>query len=251
MSKKKKLTPNQDKYKELRNRLRRKLKDLGKRGYMPNRSVVLEKFFFSDIIPDKVNKKLLGVLEELVKGNNIYDFLEYYSPLKDKYISGRERRKEERQEAARKGWERRRNIELIEEQKQTPTYTPPSEGKRILEEVRNMIDTWSENVEWSGKLLDLKTEDKDKASNILDGAIAKVGLHTVLYNLEINGTEVLALMNEILFQSGNKYKVYSGSGREGMRVALARLTSLIYGRPLTVEESRELTEYAERINEAE
>ena len=260
MSKKKKLTPNQDKYKELRNRLKRKVKDLGKRGYMPNKSVLLEKFFFGDI-PEKVSKKLLQTLEALTKGDNIYDFLHYYSPLKDKYITGRERRKEERQEAARKGWESRRTRELEEWAKDwaerhndiQPSYTQnmPSEGEAILKQVRDMIDTWKQNVTWTGELLELKTEDKDQASNILEGAINKVGLNNVLFNLQQNSARILALMNEILFQSGNKYKVFSGSGREGMRVALAELSTLIYGRPLTVEESIELTNYAERINEAE
>ena len=65
MSKKNKLTPNQDKYKELRRRLKRKLRDVKKRGMTPNRAFNEE--WLGDEIPEKVRKPMLEKMEKALK----------------------------------------------------------------------------------------------------------------------------------------------------------------------------------------
>ena len=257
MSKKKKLTPNQDKYKELRNRLRRKLKDLGKRGYMPNKSVVLEKFFFGDI-PAKVSKKLLDTIEELVKGDNIYDFLHYYSPLKDKYITGRERRKEERQEAARKGWEERRRKarerdrfwEEFDEYYEPTEYwdSLPDEEEIILDKIKDMIETWEPDPKWSPALAELKREDRNLLKSVFDGAINELGKTQVAHNIKGKSEELLQYVNDILYASGDKYK---STGRDGVMLRIQQVRDILYGRASTVRESMDITDLAEQYNEAE
>ena len=67
MSKKNKLTPNQDKYKELRRRLKRKLRDVKKRGMTPNRAFNEE--WLGDEIPDKVRKSTLEKMQKALKIN--------------------------------------------------------------------------------------------------------------------------------------------------------------------------------------
>ena len=55
MSKKNKLTPNQDKYKELQKRLKRKLRDVKKRGFTPNRAMREE--WINPEVPKGITKR--------------------------------------------------------------------------------------------------------------------------------------------------------------------------------------------------
>jgi len=257
MKQKKKLTPNQDRYKELRNRLKRKVRDLGKRGYMPNKSVVLEKYFFGDI-PEKVTKKVLETLEALVKGDNIYDFLHYYSPLKDKYITGRERRKEERSEASRKAWETRRRKALERDQfwEEYDEYYSgedywdnlPDEEELILDRILDLIDTWDADPKWSSELTDIKREDKNLLKSVFQGSINELGKSQVARNIRGKSTELLQYVNEILYSSGDKYKK---SGRDGVMLRIQQIRDILYGRASTVMESIQITDLAEQFNEAE
>ena len=267
MSKKKKLTPNQDTYKELQRKLKRKLRDVKKRGFTPNRAFKDE--WLNNEVPNRVTQQMLKKLQDVKE--NIYNYLKYYSPLKDVYISGEERRKEERKETARKIWEtRRENLKRALERDnywydEEPYYpdpfgeysskqyvqSVPDEDEKTFKKIMDMIDNWSPDPKWSDELQGIKEEDKNQLKSILDGAIDEIGLDQVKRNISKNETEIIAIISEVLYESGNKFRRFSGSGREGVRKALAKLATLFKGRPLTVAESKSLSEQTESLNESE
>ena len=256
MARKNKLTPNQDKYKELRNRLRRKLRDLKKRGMTPNRA--FNENWLGEEIPKTVRKSELEKMQKALK--NIYEYVRYYDPLKEVYIIGTERRRQERAEASRKAWETRRRKARERDQfweefdEQFPEVTEeyydslPEFKLQILEQIEDMIDEWQPAPTWSSELNSLKTEDKNLLKSIFDGARSSLGDEQLATNIQQNSVELLSLLNQIMYESGNKYKL---SGRDGIHFAIQRVRDIFYGRASTVRESMELTDFAERINEAE
>ena len=267
MSKKKKLTPNQDKYKELQKRLKRKLRDVKKRGFEPNRAFRDE--WLSAEMPKRVTEQMINKLQDVKE--NIYNYLKYYSPLKEVYISGEERRKEEKKEVARKVWEtRRENLKRALERDnywydEEPYYPDPfgeysskqyvqripDEDEKTFNKIMDMIDNWSPDPKWSDELAGIKEEDKNQLKSVLDGAIAELGLEQVKANIAKHETEIIAIISEVLYESGNKFRRFSGSGREGVRKAIDKLATYFAGRPLTVAESRRLSEQTESLNESE
>lgn len=257
MARKNKLTPNQDTYKELRRRLKRKLRDLKKRGMTPNRAFNEE--WLGNEIPDKVRKATLEKMRKALK--NIYEFVRYYDPLKEKYISGVERRKQERAEAARKGWEKRREDAMKIDQfwedfdEYRDVYESyeywgslPNEEMLILEEVEHQILTWEASPTWSEELKAIKREDRNLLKSILDGAINELGRTQVAHNIKGRSEELLQYVNDVLYSSGDKFK---RSGRDGVMNRIQQIRDILYGRPSTVEESIELTRLAESLNEGE
>ena len=254
MSKKNKLTPNQDKYKELRRRLKRKLRDVKKRGMTPNRAFNEE--WLGDEIPEKVRKSTLEKMQKALK--NIYEFVRYYDPLKEVYISGVERRKQERSEASRKGVKKRREDamkidqfwdDFDNEQEQRDYFNSiPYEEDLILRQAEDLINNWQPDPRWSPELQAIKREDRNLLKSVLDGAIADLGRTQVARNVNKHAEEFLSLVNEILYVSGSKYK---DTGREGVRYAIQRVRDILYDSASTVRESIELTELAEQLNEGE
>ena len=258
MSKKNKLTPNQDKYKELQRRLKRKLRDVKKRGFTPNRAMREE--WTNPELPKGITKRQIERLKSVLE--NIYDYVRYYNPLTDQYISGTERRKQERSESSRKSWEtRRENIRKAKEERDRfwedyyDEYEPdeywdslPDEGDLILNQVEEMIANWDADPRWSPELAEIKREDKNLLQSVIDGAIAEQGRTQVAKNINDNSGEFLQLVNQILYESGDKFK---RSGREGVQYAIQRVRDIVYGRASTVRESIELTELAEKLNESE
>ena len=304
----KKPTANQTAYMELVAEIKRKFKNIGKRGYVPLDNV------YKDETPKRVLQKQLRNLKNVVE--NIYQFAKYYDPLKDSYIIGTERRKQERAEAARKGWEtrraneaKRRAEELIREQlekqraddllrKQQEEWEKkwneplpefeeltdeeyeewerqefermerereqrkkareqaedefhlPREIDQVLSMIEDLVNHWDESITWSESLKNVKRADKDTLKNILDGAIQSLGREQVAMNCLEHQDDLMDIVNRVLYESGDKYKQYGiDSGRTGVQRDLNKFRELLYGRSLTVDESREISEIMERFNE--
>ena len=270
-------TANQVAFRDLKRKIDRKIRDIGKRGYVPKDELkkLLEQ-------PKKITKKKLQQLEEVRK--DIYKHLKYYDPLKEVYIKGEERREQERVIAARKGWEERRRKEALKyyeenrrpdqfeelvkkrqrikaaERLQEPpeadeeyydnTYNTeydsiPREAERIMYEVIDMIDNWSPSPTWSSELQEIKKEDRNKLYNIVHGAINEFGFDQCVRNIASEATWFRSLCQQVLFESGNKFKA---SGREGVRWALNQIMTIIRGRPLTVQEAMDIEDISEDIN---
>lgn len=261
MAKKEKLTDLQKSYKDLANKLKRKIRDINKRGYVITLPEV-----------KRITKKTIEKLKEI--NENIYDYAKYYDPISGKYISGAVRRRQERVNAARKGWELRRRREQVkqyesdkekvdeifkdlvekrrkafEQQPQTGTRgieEYPNEALEILRKVVKMIDDWQPMPEWSGWLAALKREDRNALKAIVDGAITEFGWKQCAKNIKNEATWFFNLCEHILYESESRK---GGSSRDEIRRDLVEVATIIRGRPLTVEESIDITDLEEELNE--
>lgn len=291
----KKPTANQKAYMELVAEIKRKFKNIGKRGYVPLDNV------YKDETPKRVLQKQLTKLKNVAE--NIYQFAKYYDPIKDSYIIGTERRRQERAEAARKGWEtrraneakrraeellakqleqawqeeqERRELEEMRESAEEPSdsdyqeefkrnieqerkdarqqaedeFHLPREIDQVLSMIEDLVNHWDESITWSESLKTVKRADKDTLKNILDGAIQSLGREQVALNCLEHQGDLMDIVNRVLYESGDKYKQYGiDSGRTGVQRDLNKFRELLYGRSLTVDESREISEMMERFNE--
>ena len=265
----KKPTANQTAYMELVAEIKRKFKRIGKRGYVSLDNIYKEE------TPKRVLKKDLAKLENIAK--NIYQFAKYYNPLTDKYIIGTERRKQERAEAARKGWETRRaneakrRAEEIEREQREKGYDNggvneddlkkrakkqaedeqglPRETEVAFKQIEDLINNWTESSLWSEELKRIKRNDRNTLKSVLDGAISSLGREQVIRNCISHEFELITIVNRVLYSSGSQYKDYSA--REGVQIDINKFTEILYGRPLTVAESKDITDMMERMNEGE
>ena len=118
---------------------------------------------------------------------------------------------------------------------------PPRIVAAILNHVRELIRMWQPKLEWSDKFAEIKRQDKNTIEHLLDGAIAEDGEVKVAMNLESNAEEAIRLVEAILY--GN-----SGDARDGgdyARASIVAFGRIIKGRSLTMEESINLTEFAD------
>ena len=272
----KKPTANQTAYMELVAEIKRKFKNIGKRGYVPLDNV------YKDETPKRVLQKHLTNLKNVVE--NIYQFAKYYDPLKDSYIIGTERRKQEYSEAARKGWETRRANEAkrraeeiakeeieAEKAKQEQGQEDggiteeeikrkarkqaedeqglPRETEVAFKQIEDLINNWTPSLLWSEELKRIKTTDRNTLKSVFDGAISSLGREQVIRNCIGNEYELISIVQRVLYTSGSTYKDYSA--REGVQIDIQKFTEILYGRPLTVAESKDITDMMERMNEGE
>jgi len=272
----KKPTANQTAYMELVAEIKRKFKRIGKRGYIPLDNIYKEE------TPKRVLQKQLTKLKNVAE--NIYQFAKYYDPLKDSYIIGTERRKQERAEASRKGWEtrraneaKRRAEELAKEQIEAEKAKQeqgqkeseineeeirrkarkqaeeeqglPRETEVAFQQIEDLINNWSESILWSEELKRIKRADRNTLKSVLDGAINSLGREQVIRNCVNHERDLIDIVNRVLYGSGSKYKEYSA--REGVQIDINKFTEILYGRPLTVAESKDISDMMERMNEGE
>ena len=254
---KSKLTPTQREAKELRRQIDRRLKDIEKRGYIATEKLKTN-------LSKHISRTKLREIKE-----NIYKYVKYYDPLKDMYVSGTERRKQEQAIAARKGWETRRRKAAEEyyqshrspeefqdlvwarrkERESNGEYDDlPREAEQIMNEVLTMIDNWQPSPEWSSQLAEIKREDKNKLSNIVHGAINEFGFDQCVRNIKDQATWFKSICQEILRGSGKKFRM---TGREEVRNMLNEVATIIRGRPLTVREAMDIDEQNIDMNEGE
>lgn len=284
------LTPKQQQYdkeyKALVNKLKRKAKDINKRGY-----VIPE-----DLIPEMPKKRYQSYLQKLKERvENIYEYVYYVKPETGEYFTGLQRRGQERREAAQKAAQKRKrneniraieqferdfkkfyeeNREAIEEgdylripednrnlrnrpenvfkPPRKPTQeeldTLPHEAEIILDRIYSEIERWQPDPRWSSQLENIKRDDTNQLRSVIDGAINQLGREQVIRNLAANAEEFEALCMEIMYVSGSARVEL---GREGVRIDLVKITQFVWGRSLTVEESQILQHQAEMYNEYE
>jgi len=272
----KKPTANQTAYMELVAEIKRQFKRIGKLGYVPLDNV------YKDETPKYISQKLLDKLKRAVE--NIYQFAKYYDPIKDSYIIGTERRRQEYSERSRKGWEtrraneaKRRAEELEKEQIEAEKAKQeqgqkdseineeeirrkarkqaedeqglPRETEVAFNQIEDLINNWTESILWSEELKRIKRNDRNTLKSVLDGAISSLGREQVIRNCVNHERDLIDIVNRVLYGSGSKYKEYSA--REGVQIDINKFTEILYGRPLTVAESKDISDMMERMNEGE
>lgn len=199
-------------------RIKRFIREAEKRGYV-----------FSDNVIPKMPKVATAATVrkyQAINPKGLYKKAAYYD--QDKKISGSKRRAEERSEAAKKAAQTRKINRTM----------------KVLKEVRKIIAEWTPNPAWSDDLAHIKEQDKNKLENMLNGAIAAEGEYAVAKRLEEKHDQVIELTYAIIYGDSPKRNMPQ-SGRDGVMQNLATFAAILHGKPLTIRESMEYTEYGE------
>ena len=164
---KKKVSAIRAEYQKNITRIKRFVRDASKRGY---------EFDLSGIdlmLPKRVTKAALKKIQQ-IKPARLYEKATYRDKLSGELFTGEEGRKIERYRATQKGLK-------TKTEKKTGTYTPTTEAEPsqapprisdiVLNNVMDMLDTWTPKGIWSENLAQWKEQDRNIAMNILQGDI--------------------------------------------------------------------------------
>lgn len=195
--------------------------------------------------PKKITEKSVERLQKITP-TKLYEQATYKVPETGEIVSGIVGKKMEmfRQSKAK---ESATNKKMRGKSISKTGYTsPPTQTAVTLQNVREMINSWTPLSNWSKNLTEFKEKDKTTLEKILDGAIAKDGERLVAQRLEENSNEVQTIVQEILYGSGSKEGNFK-DGRTQVNFDLTRFSAIVMGRALTVEESIDLTEEVENM----
>lgn len=197
-------------------RIKRFIREAEKRGYV----------FSENVIPKMPKVATAATVRkyQAINPKGLYKKAAYYD--QGKKISGSKRRAEERSEAAKKAAQTRKINRTV----------------KVLKEVQRIIAEWTPNPAWSDDLASMKEQDKNKLENMLNAAIATEGEYAVAKRLEDKYAEVIELVYAIIY---GQSKDRASAGRSGVMQNLAKFAAILHGKPLSVRESMEYTEYGE------
>lgn len=138
-----------------------------------------------------------------------------------------------RSAAAKKGWDTRRR-------KNTEEQGGPVQSDQVLQAVLKLIFDWEPDDDWKPVTVERKRNDKDDLARVLADEISSSGRDVVARRLEEN-PESLEYANKVL---------YAYEDRETTS-AFARFVSVLRGRTLTVNESKDINEALSSEEKAE
>lgn len=217
-------------YNKQRSRLKAAVKRAEKRGYS-----------FSDFIPEPKHVVTKSEVERLkrIKGQEFYKYGKYYDIKQHKYISGIERKKQEQKIAARKAAEtRKRRKNFVDLGYRGPE---PDDADDVLQYLFELVAGWRADIRWSASFSEIKNRDKNIMANIIKGAINDIGKQQVARNCQAHAAEIKELAWYICYG-------YSGSDRDrNTNADIVKLSTIIRGRSLTPDESKELQDIADSL----
>lgn len=219
-----------DEYQKELNRIKRFVKTANKRGYS----------FDTNPIPKEVKNPTKKSVERLKKitSQSLYSKATYFDPILQVRVSGTEEQKLIRSRSSKKAAQKRKSKKISSGK--TIAGHPPSDVEDILTYVEELLSGWSPLGNWSRSYTTLKENDTRILRNVLNGAIAELGREQVARNVEANATEVKQLAWHICYGSSDfKWQDIEGE--------ITRITEIIRGRVLSVNESKELTDIAEGV----
>ena len=271
----KKKTPEQQalerEVKKQRKRIQQFVRRAQKRGFSFPENIV-------PTLPKKITEKTLSrykamTPEQLYKKSVYTDYQGTFLESKAVTIKGTERRKQERHIAAVRAAQTRqryyearmrmeREVAAIspsdykdyiytdnyfitsdEESQQGYGPAPTPQSKLVLNQLRDMIASWSPRDIWSISLTELKRKDVNLLSSTFEGIIAREGEDSVARRCEENAEILVALAERIMYDSGDSYKT---RGVDGVNQDIQHFAEIVMGRSMTVRESMEFTEYGEQ-----
>lgn len=224
--------------------LKRRVKTKQKRGYTVPESIIPNR-------PKVVNPESISILKKRT-GEYIAKKSVYISPEGTK-VKGLQRLKQERSERSKRAAETRKNF-YARKAKEEPNTSylgadwyepvePVYKSHAVLQQLRDLIDSWTPDVRWSSELTGLKNQDKKLLENALNFAIERDGLEAVAQRCEANADTIISIANAILYQSsGDSYRK---NGRENAQINIQKIGAILLGRGLTVSESIKFTSYAD------
>ena len=117
------------------------------------------------------------------------------------------------------------------------------EEDSVLQELEDLLDKWTPSPIWTQTLKDLKTGDYQTTKDILNACINEIGRNQVARNAQSN-PELVSLLEGILYDSGSKEGNFK-DGRTQVNADIGTFKSLLLGRPLTPDESKDLSDTIE------
>lgn len=240
------LTPEERKlrkeYSKQKSRIKRVMQRAAQRGYyFPDMADLFVK-------PDQATRAELEKLRGIT-ANDIYGRGIWRNPATGEVISGSERRRQERSEAAQRGVQTRRYREALErlanQDKQYGFFAGGLAGDfsddtyETLRYINNLIDQWSPSGDWNEWYTEQRRSYKNTLKSILDGAINREGREAVARRLQERAQEVIDLVERILFGSDKQ---------EDVQFYLVEFATILKGSALTAEESYDLTEQVDELD---
>lgn len=250
--------------KKQRKRIQQFVRRAQKRGYTFSKNVVPN-------LPKKITEKTLSRYKKITP-QTLYEKAVYVSP-EGISIEGTKRRVQERYESAAKGAETRERhyiAKLIQKSKQfdrdyedynyewydnyegyqtgaAPSGVPaPTERTTlVLDNIIEQIETWEPSPLWSDDLKKLKEKDRNLLGSTLYGVLASEGREAVSRRCQENAIELNAIVDRVLFESGDGYR---RRGVDGVNQDIQRFAAIIKGSAITIRESLEFTEFGEHLN---
>lgn len=182
-----------------------------------------------------------------------------------------EQAKSKAEQAAREEAEKIFNIEItelakseekptIEPPKEPPSKEPPKEadiiihnveealpepdeedifevgyGEGAVMEVEEELESWERPLNSSDWYAERKEKDKNKMSRLFHEVLERDGVDAVAKRIRDSGERFKQLLDRILY----------GSGEEDLERDFAEMAAILYGRPLTVDESLAVTWWGE------
>lgn len=183
-----------------------------------------------------------------------------------------EQAKSKAEQAAREEAEKIFNIEMtglakaeekptIEPPKEPPSKEPPKEADIIIDnveealpepdeedifevgygeggvmEVEEELESWERPLNSSDWYAEHKEKDKNKMSRLFHEVLERDGVEEVAKRIQNSGERFKELLDRIL---------YSSDGRGDLERDFAEMAAILYGRPLTVDESMTVTWWGE------
>lgn len=123
-----------------------------------------------------------------------------------------------------------------------PRKHPPEISDIVLDNITGMLEAWAPQPTWSEYFAGVKRQDKNILQSMLRGAINQYGKEEIAQRLDKSAKVVIELVERILYDSGGK------NGREQTQFDLQRFSEILMERPLTVNESKEITQIAETLD---
>lgn len=257
----KKKTPEQQalerEVKKERKRARQLVTRATKRGFSFPENIVPD-------LPKNITEATLRKYKRLTP-EYLYSKAVYVSPEGTVY-TGSQRRTQERSESSQKAAETRKQYyetqarmdreyqEYLQdkqeqewtaqlESKQGYGQAPTTETRYVLEKIRSMIANWEPRDIWSIGLTEYKRKDRDLLSSTFEGIIAREGEEYVALRCQEYADVLVSIAEQVLYDSGSDYK---SRGVDGVNQQIQLFAQIISGRPLTVRESMEFTDFAEQ-----
>lgn len=195
-------------YKKEITKIKRRIHNIEKRGY----EVGISRDF---TIPKKVGKRELERLQKQYTLENIYQEATYTAPTGEQ-ISGKERRKQERSEASKRG-------ALTRKYKQStyPDYDysdwwsdePVEEADTILDNLNELLDrinNWStEQIQgidsaskwYAQNIIARKERDKEQLKWAIETLIEQNGKRFTARSIEYNADEIFQIADDIMYKT--------------------------------------------------
>lgn len=206
-------TPNQIAWDKEVRRIRRFMREAGKRGYTWEETPIPER-------PGVITKKRLTELRGLTP-SKLYKYAEYRDPATGHKYTGLQGRVLERKRAAQKG------AQTVKAKKEANKKKgPPTKGQVILWNIQQLLQEWVPVSTWSRDFRGWKERDKNILANLIRGAIARDGEEVIARRLQEHAEEVNGIFDRVLYASGNAYVIV---GRQGIAYDLNRIAAIIQG----------------------